>query len=372
MSRFILFTMSLFLLMSCSGNLFRTSDDQDIVVRADGTEIVKINVALLVPLNKKKEYIGASIVKSAQLAIEDSNYIGVDLIILDSDKVNNAPEALLSELDKHQVKVIIGPLYSAETRKLVDLIKDKDITILSLSNDSSIKSDSLLMMGITPDIQAHAVVDYAVSKGIASFHLILPKNKLGHLINGAAEYVLAEKSGISYTANWYNSATEEQVINRVVSSFDDNHDHNNHDQAIFMPQGDNSLVYLDKALTKYKPHVSLIGLQSWDNNAILGLSNFNGAILLRKNLGNDKFYKRFNNVFQSSASNIDFIAYNSLVMIIKMYHAQLELDKQSIITNNKEGSQYSDVYFSPEGLSFYNLSITEIKDKHFISIENNP
>ena len=377
MSRFVVFLLSLFLLTSCaslspdSGDSIIPDDTihkKNIKLSESTLESHKLNIALLAPLGKQKEHIGAALIKSAQLAIADSNNQNVNLIILDSELLDSSPSALLKQINEQKIKIIIGPLYGTETMKLASLIKDKNITILSLSNDSSIKSDSLLIMGISPDSQATIATNYAISKGVEHFHLLLPNDKFGHLIDAAVENIVVDKNNVTHTVNWYNSENAGQVIDQLVASVE-----NNPAQAIFMPQGGDNLNLLNASIAKHKRNnLTLIGLQSWDNPKVFELSSLNGAIFLRKNLAEEEFNDNFSKTFNSAATNIDFITYNSIMMAINMHRDQLSLDKQSIIDNNQVYGKYSEVIFTPSGLSLYKVSVAKIQGREFKLMESNP
>lgn len=375
MSRFVIFLFSLFFLTSC-GSLYPYGSNDNVIpggsiskrnikVADSVSDEKELNIALLVPLNKQKEKIGESLVKAAQLAMIDSNRTDINLVILDSGLLDNSPKALLDKLTEQNIDIVIGPLYGAATQKMAAMIGDKKITILSLSNDSSIKSDSLLIMGISPGSQAITMTNYAIGQGVEHFHLLLSNDKFGRLVEDAVGNIVADKNNISYTVNWYNSNNAEQVINQVVSSVD-----NNSTQAIFMPQGGGNLSLLNDSLSEYKLNqITLMGLQAWDDPNILKLSSLDGALILRKTLAEEQFYDNFSKVFNSPVSNIDFITYNALIMIVNMHRDQLYLNKQSIIDNNRVSGKYSDVSFNSNGLSFYDLSVAIIQNREFKPVE---
>lgn len=375
MSRFVIFLFSLFFLTSCSslysdgskGNVIPGSviSKKNIRIVDSSVDENSLNIALLVPLGKQKDSIGKTLIKSAQLAMMHSNRTDVNLTMLDSELLETSPNTLLDKLTEQKIDIVIGPLYGSATKKMISLIGDRKIMVLSLSNDSSVYSDSLLMMGISPDSQAIRITDYAIGQGIERFHLLLPNDKFGQLVDNAVGNLVVDKANISYSTKWYNQHNVEKTIERVVSSVE-----NSPSQAIFMPQGGSNLKFLNDSVEKNKlDKVTLIGLQAWDDPDVLNLPSLNGAILLKKNLSEEQFYDSFLRTFNVSASNIDFITYNSLIMVVNMRRDQLELNKQSIIANNQIFGRYSEVIFNSDAISFYNLSVVKIQDKKFKLVE---
>jgi branched-chain amino acid transport system substrate-binding protein len=380
MLRFLLSITILFLLSSCVTDQVVTRDlipDDEITSKPvesiksnEPIEDNKLNIALLAPLGKQKEHIGTSLVQSAQLAIADANNPDVNLILLDSELLNDNPELLLNKLEEEKVKVILGPLYGSETEKLEPLLREKDITILSLSNDSSIQGNSLLMLGVSPDSQADLLTRYAISQGINHFYLLLPSNKYGQLTEKAVAEVVSSKDNTTYTVTWYNQENAEQVTEELVKSINNNKTKDS--KAIFMPQAGSNLAKLNQALLKAKLKIRLIGGHTWDNQAILHLPSFDGAILLRKNLVYDNFREEFLKLFSNEPNNIDFITYNGLMVIEKMYRNKISLDKQTIIKNNQYFRKDVGVVFHDNGKSIYNMTILEIHNRNFTKVEYHP
>lgn len=374
MSRFLLSIAILFLVSSCmTGDFFNQDDNpEEKIIDHTVIEDNNLNIALLAPIGKQKEYVGMSLLQSAQLAIEDAKNPNINLIPMDSDLITANPEFLVNQMLDKKVKVVLGPLYGSDTEKLVPLLREKDITILSFSNDSSIQGDSLLTLGVSPRNQSNILASYAIGKGIKHFYLLLPSNKYGKLVENAIEEVIADKDGTSYTVSWYTPANDEQIIDDLVRKIKRNNYYNNKDTAIFMPQAGSSLDKLDKALTKTELNVTLIGGQSWDTPSVLKYKSFDGAILLRKNMSFDKFRNKYVNIFSNEPTNIDFITYNGVMMLDKMYNNKFPINKQSIIDNNKIYKKDINVTFDHRGYSMYNISILEIHNRNFQKMEYYP
>jgi branched-chain amino acid transport system substrate-binding protein len=318
----------------------------------------RYNIALIVPL---KDQIGSFLVKASQLAITQARESNINLILLNSNLIEQDPHLLQKKLNDNNVKAIVGPVYTKETVKLLELTKEQNIPILSLSNDSSIKEDSLLIMGLSPDAQAKALTSYSISQGINHFYLVLPSNKYGKLIEEAVAEEVSTKSNVAFNVTWYNIENSSYTIDALVQSIATKGDHNN--EAIFMPQGGISINHLNTALEKHKLKIPLIGSQAWDNPNILNFPLFNGAILLqKKDLSEQNFSNEYNNLFHAQPNNIDLICYNSLNLLLKMIKNNQAIDKQSIIENNPN-------LFNTQGISLHKMPIVEVHNKQFRIVE---
>lgn len=363
MKRLVAFFLSSLLLISCSTKTENKVIPTDSIYNKDIINAQEpLNIALVVPIAPAGDNKGATLVQAAQIAVASSENENIHLSVFDSNLLNSNEASLISDLKNQQI--IIGPLYGPDTEKLSAGIKS--IPILSLSNDSSIKSNNTLIMGFSPTSQAITVMEYAISQGVNKFHLLVPENKFGHLINSAVEGVLAEKNGMSYTANWYEQNNSEDAIEQLVASLD----HNAASEAIFMPQGDKkALNALNRALGNKKSKIKLIGLQGWDNAEVASLGNLDGAVFIRKNIPEGKFHDRYQSLFGGSPSNLEYITYNSIMLAINMHNEGISLTTHNIIEYNQSSGKYSDVKFNDRGYSFYDLPLTKINGHEFTNLQ---
>ena len=372
MLRSFTFIVFLFLLSSCathdvpitSGNVIPeqaiTSKTAEVLVPDEN----KFNIALLAPISKQKDILNA-----AQIAIDSANNPEVNLFMLDSDLISQDPNLLLAKLLEQKIKVIVGPLYAPETEKLEVLLRDKDITILSLSNDSSISGKSLLMLGISPDLQAKIITNYAISQGVKHFYLLLPATKYGKMIDATVTDIVTSKDNATHTVTWYSDENFDQVMDEFVKSIVTNYK-SEKDKVIFMPQGGSSLTKLNRALELNQLQIGLLGSQAWDHPMTERFPMFNGAMLLRKNLSDKKFSAEFNKLFHTKSSNIDIIAYNSIMMLANMQKDKLLINKETIISNNQVVDKYSAISFTPDGQSLYKIPVVELRDGSLRVVEN--
>ena len=374
MFRYLFSLVILFALASCSttssnmshGNIIPeqkiTSQSVEPTIIDDG----KFNIAVLVPISKKKDQTGSFLLKSAQLALADSKNSNINLVILDSSMIENDPSMLVTKLTENRVKVILGPVYSNETDKLVSLLSDKDITILSLSNDSSISSPYLLTLGVSPDSQANALMNYAISQGINNFYLMLPATKYGKMIENAVSNIVPTKHDTHFSVNWYSGENIDQVMDEFLDSIKDK---NNENSIIYMPQGGSNLSRINDKIQARDLKIRLMGSQAWDHPSIIKFLSFDRAIFLRNHLLDNDFYHNFSRFYGVKPTNIDLIAYNAVSIIANMEEKNLPINRDSIISYNTEFGKNS-IKFAQNGSAIYKMSIIEIIDWKFKTVEN--
>ncbi len=197
--------------------------------------------------------------------------------------------------------------------------------------------------------------------------MLLPSTKYGKLIDTTVTDIVTTKDNTTHTVSWYSTENADQVMEEFLESIK-NQDHLT--KAIFMPQGGRNLTQLNLALQKHGMTIRLIGSQAWDHSNILSFPSFDGAILLKNQLLNEKFHHDFYKLFHTKPNNLDLITYNSLLMLANMEKNKLSINKQSIIDNNQDFGKYSEVKFTPQGLSVYKMSIVEVHQGQFKAVEN--
>ena len=376
MMRYFLLTIFLFVFSGCSttseipsgsSNVIPNSKISSSKAEEPKIEDNRLNIGLLVPTNNKKDSNYASLVNSTQMAMMDANNANINIIPINSEMINNDPQKLLAQLEEDRVKLILGPVYAQETESLVSLLKGKDITILSLSNDSSLKDESLLILGITPNLQADILTRYAISQGISKFHMFLPSSKYGKLIDEAVSDLVSQKENGFYTVSWYSGENFDQALEEFISKIPGQAEDKT---VIFMPQGGKNLVALSKTLDHYGVNFRLMGSQAWHYDNLLALKNFDKAILLKHQILDPNFIHEYHKLYRKKASNIDWIAYNALLMIAKMDKDNQLLNKQNIILRNQHSDSYSKIRFNHNGIAIYDIPVVEVHDGKFKTMEN--
>ncbi len=327
----------------------------------------QVNIAVLVPLYNEKDKTAESILGAAQLALMEANNPNINLIPIDSELLNSSPESVVSSLINQNIKIILGPIFANETETLVKTIEGKEITILSLSNDSTLKDDSLLVLGVSPSVQAEILTRYAISQGISDYHLLLPSSKYGKMIEESVTKILSAKDKTTYNINWYGTENIDQVMSEFLSSLISV---SSDKSAIFMPQGGENLNRLEANLAKYSVKARLVGSQAWHYDSLLKLNNFENAILLQHNFYPAKFAREYHKYFKYKPSNITYAAYNGVLMLAKMDKDQQLLNKRNIIINNDDFGKYADFKFNSEGLAIYQIPVLEVHNKQFKVMEN--
>lgn len=161
----------------------------------------QIKIALLAPLSGKYKNLGQSLLDAAQLAIFRS---GNKYIILAPYDTKDSPVAAVSAARRAAddgARIILGPVFSASAKAVANIAIEKDIQVVSFSNDKSLSGSGVFAIGLLPEQQIRRVMEYSVSKGIKKFITVLPGDAYGSAVAEELKQFTAMNPGISVIRN---------------------------------------------------------------------------------------------------------------------------------------------------------------------------
>jgi branched-chain amino acid transport system substrate-binding protein len=125
---------------------------------------MKVKAALLAPLTGPAAAIGLSMQRAALLA-QAAGAKPDELIVLDTGGSADGAAAAAKQAVKRGARIIIGPLYAAETSAVIATV-GAGFPLLSLSNDERLAGSGAFLMGITATQSVSAILRYARSRGV--------------------------------------------------------------------------------------------------------------------------------------------------------------------------------------------------------------
>ncbi len=133
-------------------------------------------VALLVPLTGPNAAVGQSIANAAALALADTG--GKDLRITNYDTAAGAEAAAAKALADGN-GLLLGPLLSEDVRAVSGTAAAAHVPVIAFSNDATISSDDVWLLGFSPAQSIDRVVRYAKSRGLTRFAGLIPQGTYG-------------------------------------------------------------------------------------------------------------------------------------------------------------------------------------------------
>ena len=108
----------------------------------------KLKVGVLLPITGEHKEIGNLILKSLELALFQNDIEKIELIIKDTKADPKTTESIFNDLLKKDVKLFIGPLFSKSLVAIENRVREKNIRVFSLSNNTNLAKRGLWIFGI--------------------------------------------------------------------------------------------------------------------------------------------------------------------------------------------------------------------------------
>lgn len=134
-------------------------------------------VAVLAPLSGGNAGVGQSIANAAQLALMDTG--GKDIRITVYDTAKGGAAAAANEALADGNRLFLGPLLAEDVRAVAPVARAADVPVLAFSNDVSVASEGVYLLGFDPRQSIARVVGHARSQNIQRFAGIAPDGDYG-------------------------------------------------------------------------------------------------------------------------------------------------------------------------------------------------
>ncbi|HUS54092.1 MAG TPA: penicillin-binding protein activator [Thermohalobaculum sp.] len=232
----------------------------------------RVIVALLVPLTAADAGAadaGNAVANAARMAAVDLSDPRMELRIFDTRGNPDSARALAQRAIGEGAKLILGPLFGANTGGVGQVAGAAGINVISFSTDSTVAGGPIFVSGFLPEAETKRIVGFAASQGLDRIAVFYPQSDYGNAaLRGVEEAVVSNSArvvvasgyprtfqGIQETADPFVGAAREAGAN-----------------AVLLPDGGQGLRSagafvdyngLDPARVKY------LGLGQWNANSTL-------------------------------------------------------------------------------------------------------
>ena len=150
-------------------------------------------IALLVPMSGDNGAVGQSIANATTMAILDTNASNLRITAYDTS-INPRDAARRALADGN--KLILGPLMGENVGAVLSEARRADVPLISFSNDASIASPDVFVMGQIPEQSIRRSVEYArEAKGVRDFAVVAPEGEYGRRAEAALQTAVADFGG---------------------------------------------------------------------------------------------------------------------------------------------------------------------------------
>lgn len=175
-------------LAACSGGSNATRGDGG---RNNVDTTKPVRVALLAPAtsaNAGAAGLGKALINAARLAERDlRGGPKIELMVMDTGGDEAKARAAAAKAAQAGAKIILGPLFSANTKAIASTAAQNNLKVIAFSTDSTVAGGPVYLSGFLPEVEARRVIDYARSRGVNTTGIFYPKTPLGEVVLRGAQ-----------------------------------------------------------------------------------------------------------------------------------------------------------------------------------------
>lgn len=154
------------------------------------SDATRHRVALLVPMSGETAAVGQSLANATTMALLDTNSNNLRITTYDTSRGAGAA-ARQAIADGN--KLILGPLLATNVPAVQAAARPARVPAIAFSNDVTVASADVFVMGHVPEQSIRRSVQYARSRGSNSFSALLPQGDYGQrsynaLVNSLSDY----------------------------------------------------------------------------------------------------------------------------------------------------------------------------------------
>ena len=280
-----------------------------------------VPVALLVPRGSGQasdEVLAQALENAARLAIADLQGVQVDLRVYATagDSQQAASQAVAAVNDG--ARIILGPVYGEAANAAGLAVANRNINLLSFSNNTTIAGGNVFVLGPTFDNTAQRLTRFAAAQGKSNIVVVHGQDVAGQLGRNAVERAIAG-SGVRLAGVVPYELSQQQVIN-AVPNVKASVEASAADAVFFTSTTAGALPLFTQLLPENgvkSPEVQFIGLTRWDipsqTLALPGVQN--GWFALPDPVMSERFQSRYQTAYGSSPHPIAGLAYDGIAAI---------------------------------------------------------
>ncbi len=228
------------------------------------TDTGRHRVALLVPLSGENAAVGRSIANATTMALLDTN--AESLRITTYDTATGAGSAAARAISDGN-KLILGPLLREDVQPILARARPANVPLITFSNDTSVASPDVFVMGHLPEQSITRTVAYASSQGARRFAALVPDGDYGGRAGEALTRAVAGVGGTLVATERYDrgntsivSAAERLKARGAID-------------AVLIADGARLATMAAGTLKQGGTQIVILGTELWDGEASLGTSS---------------------------------------------------------------------------------------------------
>ena len=339
-----------------------------------------VPVALLLPRGSSQSgdaIIAQSLENAARMAMGDLQGVQIDLRVYDT--AGNAATAanVANQAVDDGAKIILGPVYAESANAVGLAVRNRNVNVLSFSNNQTIAGGNVFILGATYANTANRLASYAARQGKRNV-VIVSGNDLSGQTGSAAIRTALSRAGIQTAATAPYEQSQQGVIN-AVPSIRDTVSSTGADAIFLTANSAGALPLLTQLLPEagVSPQsVQYIGLTRWDiPPQTLDLPGVQGGWFALPDPNKAAaFASRYQAAYASSPHTIAGLAYDGIAAIGALVGSgNSNALSGSALTQGAGFQGVGGIFrFLPDGTSERGLAVASVQNRQVVVIDPAP
>lgn len=344
-----------------------------------------IKVGLLLPLSGDSAPVGNAMLDAAMLALSDeymsvpSSQIKSQIILIPKDTGLSANSAAAAARDaiKDGATFIVGPLFSQAVTAMKPLVKEKNIPVISFSNNKVVAEPNVYTFGYLPEQQVTRIGEYAYLLNFQRAALLAPNDAYGQKVRDELSTLYSKKGGTVSPAELFapSQANIEAAVSRLMAAYNNTADDRKF-QALFIADNGYNMRNIINALGKNNfdfTKIKLFGTGLWDDPELGNIKQLQGAVFPGAPADNFAvFERRFNAAYGYKPTRLTSLSYDAVSLLARLSMGSNAPTINASLIPKKEGymGPANGLYrLMPDGSSERRLSIMQIAPVGFQVLE---
>ncbi len=344
-----------------------------------------VKVGLLLPLTGRAQTVGSALQDAAVLALFDKyatvspQQARIQIELVPADTKGNAEDAALAakQVLDQGVQLIIGPLFSDSVRAVAPIAKQRNVQVLSFSNNEQVAGEGTYLFGFTPEEQVERVAQYAFSSGVNQVAVLAPNTPYGQKVAASMKTAAKAMGKIAEPVMLYaaEGGNVSQQVDALIAKagggskvpFD----------GLFLPEGSGVLEPMLAALESRNitpARVRFLGTGLWDDESIRRRYNLSGAWYASSpNESYQRFEQRFEATYNYTPPRIASLAYDATALAATLASAQTGFGPAALASPVGYSGPANGIFrLTPQGRVQRGLAVLEVNGGDVRTIDPAP
>lgn len=319
-------------------------------------------IGLLLPLSGQYAGLGRSLLQAAEMGLFETGDDRFTLMVEDTANAQG-PDGAARKLLAAGANILLGPVFSADVRKVAPISIAAHVPLLAFTNDSTLAQRNVYVLGLTPQTQVQRVVSYASAQGLKKFAILAPNSPYGRLVLSSYQDQVTKSGGTVSQVSFYDPGSLD--FTPVVQQMSDAHKSTGF-EALMIPEGAAKLRQIAPLLPAFEvgpQQVRLLGTILWNDPNLAREQALAGGWYAAT--APDKwqdFAKRYQDNYSANPDQLGGLVYDAVTLAVALGKGPKGADfSQSALTNPNGFSGASGLFrLLPDGNVDRGLAVLEV------------